>query len=260
MGLQRLQHKLGYQFNNERLLERALTHRSHGQSNNERLEFLGDSILNFSVAALLFEWLREEDEGDLSRIRASLVNQQTLAEMAQQLELSQVLRLGEGELKSGGFKRPSILADALEAVFGAIYIDANIEIAQAVIGRLYRPLIQTVDLKTAGKDSKTLLQETLQAKRLSLPKYEVIETRGAAHSQEFLVECVIQELDVVTQATGSSRRQAEQNAAAVALSKVQTLLTDKSFDVATHQSQRVTQLSLPVATPQAQGRESSHDT
>ena len=133
MNLRQLQDKLNYQFTNEALLIRALTHRSHGQSNNERLEFLGDSILNFTIASILFDGLKKEDEGDLSRIRASLVNQQTLAELSGTLGLSEVLRLGEGELKSGGFRRPSILADALEAVFGAIYLDADIQTAQAAV-------------------------------------------------------------------------------------------------------------------------------
>lgn len=252
MSLEQLQAKLNYQFSNESLLVRALTHRSHGQTNNERLEFLGDSILNFTIASMLFNHLKQEDEGDLSRVRASLVNQQTLAELAGELGLSQVLRLGEGELKSGGFRRPSILADAVEAIFGAIYLDADIHTAQNVIYRLYEPLIKTVDFKTAGKDNKTLLQELLQAKRLALPKYVVVDTRGAAHDQEFLVECRIEDLAIVTDAIGSNRRQAEQSAAAKALDLVRPIVEKNNFKKEKYLAQQVMQLSLPVATEQEQ--------
>lgn len=255
MNLKQLQEKLDYQFNNEAFLTRALTHRSHGQSNNERLEFLGDSILNFTIASLLFEGLKQEDEGDLSRIRASLVNQQTLAELSTKLALSEVLRLGEGELKSGGFRRPSILADALEAIFGAIYLDSDIDSAQRVIARLYEPLIKNVDFKTAGKDSKTLLQEMLQAKRLALPKYVVVDTRGAAHSQEFVVECRVEELAIVTEAVGQSRRQAEQSAAALALDTLAPILSQANFKKEKYLERQATQLSLPVATEQEQSNE-----
>lgn len=250
MNLKQLQEKLDYQFNNDAFLIRALTHRSHGQSNNERLEFLGDSILNFTIASLLFDGLKQEDEGDLSRIRASLVNQQTLAELSTKLGLSEVLRLGEGELKSGGFRRPSILADALEAIFGAIYLDSNIEAAQTVIARLYKPLIENVDFKTAGKDNKTLLQEMLQAKRLALPKYVVVDTRGAAHDQEFVVECRVEDLNIVTDATGNSRRQAEQSAAALALEQLRPILSQTHFNKEKYKERQAMQLSLPVATEQ----------
>ncbi len=255
MNLRQLQDKLNYQFTNEALLIRALTHRSHGQSNNERLEFLGDSILNFTIASILFDGLKKEDEGDLSRIRASLVNQQTLAELSGTLGLSEVLRLGEGELKSGGFRRPSILADALEAVFGAIYLDADIQTAQAVIARLYKPLIERVDFKTAGKDNKTLLQELLQSKRLALPRYVVVDTRGAAHDQEFVVECRVEELGIVTEASGHSRRQAEQSAAALALVQLQPILSQPHFNKVKYLERQAMQLSLPVATEQEPSNE-----
>lgn len=255
MSLRQLQERLNYQFNSEALLTRALTHRSHGQSNNERLEFLGDSILNFTIASLLFEGLKKEDEGDLSRIRASLVNQQTLADLSTALGISEVLRLGEGELKSGGFRRPSILADALEAIFGAIYLDSDIQAAQEVIGRLYKPLIENVDFKTAGKDNKTLLQELLQAKRLALPKYVVVDTRGAAHDQEFVVECRIEDLSIVTEATGHSRRQAEQSAAALALGQVSPILSKSNFNKEKYKERQAMQLSLPVATEQEQSND-----
>lgn len=252
MNLKQLQDKLTYQFNDEALLNRALTHRSHGQSNNERLEFLGDSILNFTIASLLFTSLTHEDEGDLSRIRASLVNQQTLADLAVTLELSEVLRLGEGELKSGGFRRPSILSDALEAIFGAIYLDSDIHSAQSVIARLYKPLIENVDFETAGKDNKTVLQELLQSKRLALPKYVVVATRGAAHNQEFDVECRVEELAIVTEALGHSRRQAEQNAAALAIAQIKPIVTQPNFKKEKYQEKQMAQLSLPVATEQEQ--------
>lgn len=252
MNLKQLQDKLTYQFNDEALLNRALTHRSHGQSNNERLEFLGDSILNFTIASLLFTSLTHEDEGDLSRIRASLVNQQTLADLAVTLELSEVLRLGEGELKSGGFRRPSILSDALEAIFGAIYLDSDIHSAQSVISRLYKPLIENVDFETAGKDNKTVLQELLQSKRLALPKYVVVATRGAAHNQEFDVECRVEELAIVTEALGHSRRQAEQNAAALAIAQIKPIVTQPNFKKEKYQEKQMAQLSLPVATEQEQ--------
>src|SRR5580698_2478254 len=170
MDLMLLQNRLGHLFKDATLLQQALTHRSHSSLHNERLEFLGDSILNCVVASLLFERYATIDEGDLSRLRANLVKQQSLYEIAQRLELSQFLRLGEGELKSGGFRRPSILADTLEALFGAIFLD-------------------TVDPKTLGKDAKTLLQEYLQGKKIALPQYNVVATHGAAHNQEFEIEC-----------------------------------------------------------------------
>src|SRR6478735_8068538 len=184
-----LQTRLGHAFKDAALLQQALTHRSHSSLHNERLEFLGDSVLNCVVASLLFERYNKIDEGDLSRLRANLVKQQTLYEIAQRLELSQYLRLGEGELKSGGFRRPSILADTVEAIFGAVFLDAGFEAARRVIVRQYQPVLASVDPKTLGKDAKTLLQEFLQGRKLALPLYTVVATHGAAHSQQFEVEC-----------------------------------------------------------------------
>lgn len=221
--LSRLQDAIDYQFKGLELLEQAVTHRSHNSKHNERLEFLGDSVLNFVVAALLYNQFDRIDEGDLSRLRANLVKQSTLADIAQQLSLADYLRLGEGELKSGGFRRPSILSDALEAIFGAVYLDGGFEAAAYVVGRLYEPILLTVDPKTLGKDPKTLLQEMLQGRRLELPAYLVIATHGAAHSQIFDVECRIDRLGIVVQASGSSRRAAEQAAALQAIEQVQAI-------------------------------------
>src|SRR6476620_5792211 len=167
MNLQLLQTRLGYTFQDAGLLQQALTHRSHSSLHNEPLEFLGDSILNCVVASLLYERYNTLDEGDLSRLRANLVKQQSLYEIAQKLELSQFLRLGEGELKSGGFRRPSILADTLEALFGAVFLDAGFEAARKVIRTLYISILDTVDPKTLGKDETTLLQEFLQGKKMA---------------------------------------------------------------------------------------------
>ncbi|MEY3721554.1 MAG: hypothetical protein RL618_2073, partial [Pseudomonadota bacterium] len=183
MDIDLLQSRLGHTFRNPGLLQQALTHRSHSSLHNERLEFLGDSVLNCVVASLLFHRYASIDEGDLSRLRANLVKQQSLYEVAQRLELSQCLRLGEGELKSGGFRRPSILADTLEALFGAIYLDAGFDAAYQVISTLYEPIIEIVDPRTLGKDAKTLLQEYLQGKKIPLPQYNVVATHGAAHNQ-----------------------------------------------------------------------------
>jgi len=216
-----LQTRLGHTFKDAALLQQALTHRSHSSLHNERLEFLGDSVLNCVVASLLFERYSKIDEGDLSRLRANLVKQQSLYEIAQRLELSQFLRLGEGELKSGGFRRPSILADTLEAIFGAIYLDAGFNAARDVIRALYIPILDTVDPKTLGKDAKTLLQEYLQGKKIALPQYNVVATHGAAHNQEFEIECLVPKLDIQVFGTGGSRRAGEQAAAKLALEAVQ---------------------------------------
>jgi ribonuclease-3 len=201
-------------------LAQALTHRSHGSAHNERLEFLGDSVLNCAVADLLYAKFGKLNEGDLSRVRANLVKQQALFEIAQTLELSQYLHLGEGELKSGGLRRPSILADALEAIIGAVFIDAGFDAARKMIGRLYTPILAHIDPQTLGKDDKTLLQEYLQANKLALPQYTVIATHGAAHSQQFEVECSVPELDIKVLGNGASRRAAEQVAANLALALV----------------------------------------
>ncbi len=225
MNEQLLQKRLGHQFNDVALLQQALTHRSHSVTHNERLEFLGDSILNCVVASILFDTFDSIDEGDLSRVRANLVKQQSLFEIAQKMELSQFLRLGEGELKSGGFRRPSILADTLEALFGAIYLDAGFEAARQVIRSLYEPILVSVDPTTLGKDAKTLLQEFLQSKKIALPQYNVVATHGAAHNQEFEIECLVPKLDIQVFGTGGSRRAGEQAAAKLALETAVKLLS-----------------------------------
>ncbi len=205
--------QLGYQFIQPQLLQRALTHRSFSASHNERLEFLGDSVLNCTIAKYLYEAYPEMPEGDLSRLRSNLVNQQTLAILAQQLNLGEQLLLGDGERKNAGFRRPSILADGLEALFGAVLLDADFAAAEKVILGLYGPFIAQTDLKTLGKDAKTLLQEYLQGRKLLLPQYKVIEIKGKAHAQIFVVSCAIAQLDLNTQGEGASRRIAEQIAA-----------------------------------------------
>lgn len=217
MDLPGLETRLGYKFNATKLLQQALTHRSHSAPHNERLEFLGDSVLNCAIAHLLFERYTKLDEGDLSRLRSNLVKQQTLYEVAQRIELAQYLRLGEGELKSGGFRRPSILADTMEALFGAIFLDGGFERARLTIAKLYHPILETVDPQTLGKDAKTLLQEYLQGRKIALPTYNVVATHGAAHNQEFEVECLIPKLEIRVTGAGASRRAAEQAAAKKAL-------------------------------------------
>ena len=243
MDIDQLQQRLGHTFRNAALLQQALTHRSHSSLHNERLEFLGDSVLNCVVASLLFEKYNKIDEGDLSRLRANLVKQQSLYEIAQRLELSQCLRLGEGELKSGGFRRPSILADTLEALFGAIFLDAGFDTARDVIRAMYVPILQSVDPKTLGKDAKTLLQEYLQGKKIALPQYNVVATHGAAHNQEFEVECLVPKLDIQVFGTGGSRRAGEQAAAKLALEAVQAALA-KAPAAPRKTRQRTTQLKL----------------
>ena len=222
MNRDALCHQLGYVFTQPQLLQRALTHRSHSQSHNERLEFLGDSVLNCVIAKYLYDNFSDLPEGDLSRLRSNLVNQQTLFVLAQQLHLGELLLLGEGERKSAGFRRPSILADALEALFGAVLVDSGFEAAQQVVLKLYVPFIAQADVQTLGKDAKTLLQEYLQGKRLALPKYTVIATQGEAHSQLFQVECEIAQLKLTTRGEGVSRRAAEQAAAEAAYLQLNT--------------------------------------
>jgi ribonuclease-3 len=223
MSLTQLETRLHYKFRNAELLQQATTHRSHGAIHNERLEFLGDSVLNCAVAALLFQRFGELDEGDLSRVRANLVKQQSLFEIAQTLSIADCLKLGEGELKSGGHRRPSILADALEAVLGAIYLDAGFDAASAVIERLYARVLDHIDPRTLGKDAKTLLQEYLQGRKIALPQYTVTATLGAAHNQEFEVECIVPKLEIKVQGSGATRRAAEQAAAMRALDELQSL-------------------------------------
>jgi len=249
MSLATLETRLDHRFGNPALLEQALTHRSHSARHNERLEFLGDSVLNFVVAAMLFERFPKLDEGDLSRLRANLVKQASLADIGQRLELSQYLRLGEGELKSGGFRRPSILADAVEAIFGAAFLDGGFDIARKVIVRQYQPVLASVDPKTLGKDAKTLLQEFLQGRKLALPVYTVIATLGAAHSQQFEVECAIPALEIKVVAPGASRRAAEQSAAKLALEAAQAASPARAARKP-GKARKTAQLSLPVAVAQ----------
>lgn len=216
-----LQIRLGYAFRDTRLLLQAMTHRSFGADHNERLEFLGDSVLNLVVAHLLFDRLATMPEGDLSRVRANLVKQETLHQLALHLELPGRMRLGEGELKSGGTRRASILADALEAVIGAVYLDGGFDAAQALVQRLFAKVEIRPDMQAAEKDPKTQLQEWLQGRKLPLPRYTVIGTSGAAHRQTFEVACEVPDLKKHERGTGASRRAAEQAAAAALL----TILT-----------------------------------
>lgn len=218
---QRLQRALGYTFVRSDLLIQALTHRSYGSVNNERLEFLGDSVLNCSVARALYDAFPDLPEGSLSRLRANLVRQETLAEIAADLKLGESLRLGEGELKSGGFRRPSILADALESLVGAIFLDAGFDAAQGVVRGLFDPLVTRIDPKASGKDPKTELQEALQSQRLPLPDYRLVGTHGEAHDQSFIVECVLAKPALSTRGVGKSRRAAEQEAARLACEQLQ---------------------------------------
>ncbi|MDX5409786.1 MAG: ribonuclease III [Thauera sp.] len=220
MTAERLQSRIGHPFGDPKLLLEALTHRSFGQPNNERFEFLGDSILNCVMSIALFERFGELREGELSRVRASLVRQDALHRIACELELGSFLRLGEGELKSGGSRRPSILADALEAVFAAVFLDAGFGAAKSVIDRLYAPLLAEVDPRKPSKDPKTALQEWLQGRRIPVPTYSMVQALGEAHAQEFEVACEIPKLGVRTLGRGPSRRIAEQQSAELALAAV----------------------------------------
>ncbi len=249
MDLKGLEDRLGHRFKQPALLQQALTHRSFSSVHNERLEFLGDSVLNLAVAHLLYDKYAKIDEGDLSRLRANLVKQQALFEIAQSVGVSQYLNLGEGELKSGGFRRPSILADTMEALFGAIFLDAGFDAAAKVVRKLYEVVLAQIDPKTLGKDAKTLLQEYLQGRKIALPTYNVIATHGAAHNQEFEVECLVPKLDVRVVGMGGSRRAAEQGAAKLALEAVMAL-APAAAKRARKTARRDTQLSLPVATVQ----------
>jgi len=212
-----LEKRLQHHFSDPRLLTRAVTHRSFSADHNERLEFLGDSVLNLAVANLLYERLRDLPEGDLSRVRANLVKQDTLHRLALDLSLAETLRLGEGELRSGGQQRPSILADALEAVLGAVYLDAGFNVAEALVRRLFEAVEINPTMQAAAKDPKTELQEWLQGRKMRVPVYRVLGTRGAAHQQTFDIECEITELGVSQRGTGGSRRAGEQAAAAAML-------------------------------------------
>ena len=220
MTLDRLESAINHRFARRELLVQALTHSSHSTPHNERLEFLGDSILNCAMAALLYLRFPGLKEGDLSRLRSSLVKQEALAEVAQNLKLGNHLHLGDGEIKSGGARRPSMLADALEALFGAVYLDAGFDAAAKVIETLYHPLLQRVDPAISGKDPKTELQELLQGRHLGLPRYELRATQGEAHAKQFDVECLIVDMDIRCTGSGASRKAAEQQAASQALALV----------------------------------------
>ena len=212
--------QLAYEFKNASLLTQALTHRSFSGVNNERLEFLGDGTLNFIIANQLYQRYPKLPEGDLSRLRAQLVRESSLSEIALGLNLGESLKLGEGELKSAGWRRPSLLADAMEAIIGAVFIDGGFAAAEALVVRLYTPLLDTLDPKSIAKDPKSLLQEYLQGRKIDVPEYVVIATEGEAHCQIFRVECSIQKLNIRTHGEGSSRRVAEQQAAQLAYQKV----------------------------------------
>lgn len=218
-----LQQRLQHQFADPKLLLQALTHRSFSSDHNERIEFLGDSVLNLAVAAMLYEQLSQLPEGDLSRVRANLVKQETLHQLAVVLGLPSLLRLGEGEAKSGGQKRPSILADALEAVIGAIYLDAGFAKADELVRRLFKDVAINPQMPAIGKDPKTELQEWLQGRKMNLPIYRVVGTMGAAHKQTFDVECEISEYGRAERGIGGSRRAGEQAAATAMLMFVKTL-------------------------------------
>jgi ribonuclease-3 len=220
--LAELQHRLGHKFSNPDLARQALTHRSFGTPHNERLEFLGDSLLNCAVATILYERFASLPEGDLSRLRATLVNQVSLSEVASGLGLGERLRLGEGELKSGGFRRPSILADAVEALLGAVYLDAGFEAVRGSVLHLLGDKLESAGSKpVVEKDPKTALQELLQGRGLALPRYAVQKTEGEAHEQTFIVECRVDDLGAVATGKGPSRRAAEQAAAEGVLAQIE---------------------------------------
>jgi ribonuclease-3 len=212
-ALAALQRRLGHDFADVALLERALTHRSFGAAHNERLEFLGDAVLSLAVSAMLFERFGGSDEGDLTRVRAHLVREDSLHRSALSVGLPAVLRLSEGEARGGGASRPSILADAMEAVLGAVFVDAGFEAAERVVAGLFGEVIAATDVAAWRKDAKTELQEWLQARRLPVPVYRIAATRGQAHAQTFEVECAVATLGLAERGEGRSRRAAEQQAA-----------------------------------------------
>ncbi|MDH2997266.1 ribonuclease III [Pasteurellaceae bacterium LFhippo2] len=220
MQLERLQKKLGYQFANLDYLKQALTHRSAASTNNERLEFLGDSILNFAIGKALYEKFPKANEGELSRMRAALVKEHTLAVVARQFELGEYLKLGAGEMKSGGHRRDSILSDCVEAIIAAIYLDHGMDKAMEMIYQWYQHLLAEMKPGEAQKDPKTRLQEFLQSRKLKLPSYEVVDIKGEAHNQTFKVSCQVEKLDEVIIGVGTSRRKAEQDAAEQVIQKL----------------------------------------
>jgi len=212
-SLDSLQQRIGHRFADGALLNRALSHRSFGADHNERLEFLGDAVLSLAISSLLFERFAGSDEGDLTRVRAHLVREDSLHKVALALGLPEVVRLSEGEARGGGALRPSILADALEAVLGATYLDGGFDAARTMVERLFGETIATTDLASWTKDAKTELQEWLQARRLPVPSYRITGTRGQAHAQTFEVECAVPTLSLAYAGEGRSRRHAEQDAA-----------------------------------------------
>jgi len=211
---------LGYQFRDAALLQQALTHRSYAHGNNERLEFLGDGLLNFVIGERLYSLQPKAEEGALSRLRASLVREETLARLGRDLQLGELLRLGESELKSGGYRRDSILADAVEAVIGAVYLDGGFEAARAVCERLYAPLLADLPDAESLKDPKTRLQEALQADGRPLPRYEILSESGPPHARRFAVRCLLPDNESFTESEGASRRSAEQRAAELMIAKI----------------------------------------
>ncbi len=220
-GTDPLQARLGHTWGNRDLLAQALTHRSYGARNYERLEFLGDGVLNCVVGLMLYQRFPDLPEGRLSRLRANLVNQDSLHDIAQGLDLGKYLRLGEGELKSGGAQRPSILADALESVLGSALLDAGFDVARDMVARLFRARVEAINPTQPGKDAKTRLQEWLQPRRMGLPAYALTDTAGQAHAQTFHVECRIDALGLATRGQGPSRKAAEQMAAEAALASLE---------------------------------------
>lgn len=216
----RLCRKLQYAFKNQAFLQQALTHRSASHANNERFEFLGDAILSFTIASTLFERFPNESEGQLSRLRAHLVKGEMLAKIGLELDLGDYLHLGQGELKSGGFRRESILADAMEALFAAVYLDGGIAAAQHVILHLYSTLLNDPDLNNNLKDAKTQLQEYLQAHKYALPKYTLTHVDGEEHDQVFYILCAIPSLGKTAKGQGDTRRKAEQDAAQLLLTSI----------------------------------------
>jgi ribonuclease-3 len=211
---------IGYRFQDPGLLRRALTHRSYGTDHNERLEYLGDSIVNCIIALELYGRFPALSEGELSRLRANLVNQQSLLGIAQQMRIGDHLLLGEGEIKSGGAQRPSILADSVEAILGAVMLDGGFAAAQAVVRRLFAGSLAVINPNVSGKDAKTMLQEFTQGKGIALPVYTLLGTQGHAHAQTFQVQCTVDELNIRTEGQGASRRAAEQDAAGKACALV----------------------------------------
>ncbi len=215
-----LSEKLNYDFKQDELLKLALTHRSRGVDNNERLEFLGDAVVNFVIAEILYHRFPTASEGELSRWRATLVNRDALAQLAAQFDLGKYLLLGQGEMRSGGAERPSILSCAMEAIIGAVYLDSGYNVARGCIEKWYQTQLQSLSSASSHKDAKTQLQEYLQSKRASLPVYAVDSIEGEAHQQNFIVSCSVDDLKVKTVGTGTSRRRAEQEAAQAMLDEL----------------------------------------